>query len=334
MRLRNVLWLLSLAQYAHADRKASRITTAAAPSSAFLRKPDGHETLLHYTIEEEDMEENSHRKALEEPPNKQDEGDEDEQEPPSIPPYTLWSPQEIRDRLLQLAEHYPTLMKLTTAQEEYGLPTAGTVADCPFDNDVDGCKNYIVTLQDFVTHPEGSESSNRLPEVLLSGELHGNEQVGPTAVMETTVLLLKAASCIAYPRIKVKSIPGEWEKELERASSCRKALYMEDGINEYHMHWLARLVSTRRVVIVPTANALGYFQRTREENGIDPNRDFPYDTEASQCMRTIAGRTLNEVFRQHMFQVSLFRLLFCLYEINLRTPKAPPSLDITLSFCF
>ena len=65
-------------------------------------------------------------------------------------------------------------------------------------------------------------------------------------------------------------------------------------------------MSTRRIVIVPTANALGYFRKVREEGRIDPNRDFPFDLrDPSKCMVTIAARTLNEVFREHMFQLSL-----------------------------
>jgi hypothetical protein len=322
--------LMPLAQQAHAAEgtspRISRTTTSRAATSSFKR--------LQYMIEEGKEEDESHRKVQEEPPQTTPEGgdggdggDGQDDETPAIPPYKLWTPQEIRDRLLQLADHYPTLMHLTTAQDEFGLATAGTADDCPFDKDVDGCLNYIVTLQDFVTHPEGSDSSNRLPEVLLSGELHGNEQVGPTAVMEALVLLLKAASCIAYPRVNVKSVPGEWAKDLERAKSCRHELYTEDGIQEYHMHWLARLVATRRVVIVPTANALGYFRTMREENGIDPNRDFPYDTEPGNCMRTIAGRTLNEVFRQHMFQVSATNILCCCCRCQcpLFAPRPPPT---------
>ncbi|KAL3937771.1 MAG: hypothetical protein SGBAC_007186 [Bacillariaceae sp.] len=54
------------------------------------------------------------------------------------------------------------------------------------------------------------------------------------------------------------------------------------------------------------SNALGYFRNSRTEDGIDPNRDFPYDLQDSTlCMRTIAGRTLNEVFREHLFQMAL-----------------------------
>ena len=58
------------------------------------------------------------------------------------------------------------------------------------------------------------------------------------------------------------------------AKSCRITLEQK-GINDKHRQWLARLVTTRRIVIVPTANALGYYQNIREEDGIDPNR---YDT--------------------------------------------------------
>jgi hypothetical protein len=39
---------------------------------------------------------------------------------------------------------------------------------------------------------------------------------------------------------------------------------------------------------------------------VDPNRDFPYDiTDPTLCMQTIAARTLNEVFRAHLFQLAL-----------------------------
>ena len=42
------------------------------------------------------------------------------------------------------------------------------------------------------------------------------------------------------------------------------------------------------------------------EDGRDPNRDFPYDYDDPKlCMRTIAARTINEIFREHMFQLAL-----------------------------
>jgi len=221
--------------------------------------------------------------------------------------YELWEPQEIRETVERWAEHYPKLIHVTTAQEAYGLPTAGGSEDCPFDTEGPGCLNQILWLQDFEAHPVGSASSNRLPELLWSGEVHGNEQVGPTAVLEAVDLLLEAATCEASPRVAVKKTHSDraWQQELEKAHSCRDSL-AEKGIDNKHRQWLARLLTTRRIVVVPTANALGYYQRVREENRIDPNRDFPYDlTDPRQCMQTVAGRTLNEVFREHMFQLSL-----------------------------
>lgn len=205
--------------------------------------------------------------------------------------YHLLPPSKIKSILYDWVSYYPNLVRLTNAQERYGLPRAGGKTDCPYDEG-DGCKNYILTIQDFVKHPEGSDSSNRLPEVFLSGELHGNERTGPTSVMEAAQLMLLAANCEAKT---------EADKE-----ECRAQLKEHHGMDDVHRRWLARLVSTRRIVIVPTANALGYFRNRREENHNDPNRDFPYDVQdATQCMKTIAGRTLNEIFREHLFQLSL-----------------------------
>jgi hypothetical protein len=137
-----------------------------------------------------------------------------------------------------------------------------------------------------------------------SGEVHGNEQVGPTAVLEAAQILLDAATCESLPRISIKD-DLDWDAELITAQSCRQT-WSDRGYADYDRQWLARLVSTRRIVLVPTANALGYFRKVREEDGIDPNRDFPYDlVDAKACMQTVAGRTLNEVFREHMFQLAL-----------------------------
>ena len=106
------------------------------------------------------------------------------------------------------------------------------------------------------------------PEVFFSGCLHGNERVGPTTVVELARLLVEN-------------------------------YYF--GNNE----WLKRMVQTRSIYIMPSANALGYYKNTREENGIDPNRDFPYDTPASRCMKTTAARAVNELWREHLFQLAI-----------------------------
>jgi hypothetical protein len=213
--------------------------------------------------------------------------------PKNIRQYTLWSAELITQTLKEWAHHYPDLVRVTTSQEAFGLPAAGTHDDCPFDAEVEGCLNYIITIQDFLAHPEGSNSSNHLPEVLWSGEVHGDERVGPTATLEAAQILLEATTCEALPRRILKDTQ-DWENEIANAKQCRDNLF-DYGIQDADRQWLARLVTTRRIVIVPTANALGYYRNVREEDGVDPNRDFPYDlTDSSLCMQSIAARTLNE----------------------------------------
>lgn len=222
----------------------------------------------------------------------------------NIRSFHVLSSEEIFHIINDLADRYPQFATLTDAQTRFGLPAAGSEADCPYDRDTGlnaGCRNYILTIEDKAVHPEGSASAATLPEVFLSGCLHGNERVGPSSVTEAASLLLEVAACVALPTDPADS------RSVNDAILCRRDLD-ERGIGESHRRWLARLVSTRRIVIMPTANALGYYQNKREEGGIDPNRDFPFDIEEKdkdKCMQTIAGRSINELFREHLFQLSI-----------------------------
>ena len=47
-------------------------------------------------------------------------------------------------------------------------------------------------------------------------------------------------------------------------------------------------------------NAHGYASRRREENSMDPNRDFPYLQRPELCMRTQTARAVNDtcLYRQ------------------------------------
>ena len=66
------------------------------------------------------------------------------------------------------------------------------------------------------------------------------------------------------------------------------------------------MVTTRLIVIVPTANAMGYDCKSRMEDGIDPNQYFPYYLmDRTLCMRTVAGWILNEIFRDCVFHISI-----------------------------
>ena len=135
--------------------------------------------------------------------------------------------------------------------------------------------------------------------------------MGPTAVLETAKLLLSAAQCESLPHfITPPDDPNteegaEWLLQTQRGEACRQQLY-KLGITDAQRKWLARLVSTRRIVVVPMTNALGYDRNQREEGDVDPNRDFPFDvSDPMACMQTIAGRTVNELFQRHLFQMSL-----------------------------
>ena len=212
---------------------------------------------------------------------------------PPFRPYTLLNSEEIHSTLLQWKTQYSDFIEVHTAQETFGLATAGTNInrDCPFDTEVKGCLNYYAVLTDQVAHPPNSQSWKRLPTVLLSGELHGNERVGPTTVMETTRLLLEAATC---------------ESKLDK-SDCSAKLQTEYGMTRPQQEWLAQLLRSRRIIVVPTANALGYFRNSRMEGNVDPNRDFPYDQLAEnsdRCMQSIAARVMNELFRHYLIMNS------------------------------
>jgi hypothetical protein len=84
--------------------------------------------------------------------------------------------------------------------------------------------------------------------------------------------------------------------------ACRNEL-LDRGITDDHRQWLTRLLRTRRIVLIPTANPWGYYHDIRTEYEVDVNRDFAFDAEdATTCMQTIAARAINEVVRAHMFQ--------------------------------
>lgn len=243
--------------------------------------------------------------------------------PPSTP-YALLDGSDVHYRLVELASTYPDLASLDTAQRRYGLPSVGAERDCRYDQyDLEGvrdhehvgCQNLVLTIEDRLAHAASRGSGPALPEVLLSGALHGDERVGPTAVVETAALLLEAAACESAPRRSASAPASDaadleeesrrWEEEVAVARQCREDLAAR-GVDAHARRWMARLVTTRRVVVLPAANALGFHRMRREEAGVDPNRDFPFDNvDPKDCMRSVAARTINEVFRDHLFQLAV-----------------------------
>lgn len=168
----------------------------------------------------------------------------------------------IFKNLSSSCSHY---IKIDTSQNRYNLDT---IKDCGVNIQ---CKNLIVFLTDF-----DSYTLDR-PAYYISGELHGDERLGPTLVTEF-------------------------------------AKYFCDTYNENKNSLNHNLLKNKLIIITPMTNAFGYYHGKREEkieinkdiyDYEDPNRDFPYfnsNKDNHNCMRTIAGRTINEIFNEFIIE--------------------------------
>lgn len=207
-------------------------------------------------------------------------------------------------------------------KEAYPYPEDPSIYNDDDNNDDDDPQSTYLQLENNFFYKGGTSSGwTTIPDVFLSGAVHGNERVGPAALIEMSELLLEAVHCESMPRKRYQphsQTTGNatdtdasirfWIKELATAKACRQSLLHNKGITNFHRQWLARLVSTRRTIIIPTANALGYSRSEREESGIDPNRDFPFDilpSNTNECMQTIAARSINELYTSHLFSIGL-----------------------------
>ncbi|CAN8062439.1 unnamed protein product [Agarophyton chilense] len=175
---------------------------------------------------------------------------------------------QIHQCLVSLAEKYPALIRLYSAQDRFSLPYVGNCTNVQTSDPAheEPCTIWVVELSNFDTLTEDPAR----PEVLISGELHGNEAIGP----HVTLAFLE---------------------------------YMTENYNKND--FVRRMIDTRLVTVVPMANAIGFYSDEREERqaksgmSFDPNRDFGFNQEPNNCMRTVASRALNELFRVHLFRV-------------------------------
>ena len=109
-------------------------------------------------------------------------------------PYGYIDSQGIYETLSALANDFPDFATLDSTQTKYNLAAAGKAQDCEFDHHRDdgdtrevvvkGCMNWFLTIEDKISHPKGSKSYVELPEVFLSGALHGNERIGEFMMLE------------------------------------------------------------------------------------------------------------------------------------------------------
>lgn len=203
----------------------------------------------------------------------------------------LW---EVVKRLETLAQVYPDLVEMYSAQDRYGVPEPGASGCRAFESDgvtlpvpckpcydehdaATPCKQWFVSISNrtagAVKWASSSPATRDRPQVFLSGNLHGNEWIGPPTLLALAELMVGGAT-------------GTLGQDLSP--------------------WLSRLVNTRTIVMLIVSNPYGYENRVREDfNGIDPNRDFGYDREDEQCMSTTVGRAVNEDYLAHAYQVAV-----------------------------
>lgn len=100
--------------------------------------------------------------------------------------YKYMSYGEIVAKLKALAQTYPDLVDIDNVQDKYDVASPGTCGE-------DGaCKVWFIKITNKRTMGTvGSAESQLRPRILFSGEVHGNERVGPMAVMALAEALLE-----------------------------------------------------------------------------------------------------------------------------------------------
>jgi hypothetical protein len=160
--------------------------------------------------------------------------------------------------------------KLETLAEAYPSYVSMTTAQAKYKVPSPGQCGAAACVQHIVTLTNlrtwTGDAKRTRPQVFFSGGLHGDERVGQVTTVEFIDFMMQ-----------------------NRASNP----------------WLQHLLDTRVVVLTPMTNALGYFKEERRENSVDVNRDFPIDNPTAGCMKSMAARGLNELFRDSMFQVAV-----------------------------
>ena len=126
--------------------------------------------------------------------------------------------------------------------------------------------------------------------------------MGLTAVVDVASLLLEFAWCNSIPSRTSYYNDTDIMAKVEEFRSNLEGR----GVEDVDRRWLSIFFMTRSIFIVPTMNAPEYDHKSRTEDGIDPNQDFPYNLmDRTLCMRTVAGWILNEIFRDCVFHISI-----------------------------
>jgi len=148
------------------------------------------------------------------------------------------------------------------------------------------------------------------PQLLISGEIHGNERVGPISTYVAAKLMVLATECLGVNKIYLSGSGagrGAGTGTGPRSSVQEKACV--ELSNDYsishpdQLNWLAMLAAKRDTFIMPTANCYGYHHNTRFDLQIDVNRDFGYMRSNDNCLTSNTAKMFNKLMLKSMLQV-------------------------------
>eukprot|EP00605_Chrysophyceae_sp_TOSAG23-4_P001873 GSChrysophyteH1.ASY1.ANO1.2067.1 assembled CDS len=132
-----------------------------------------------------------------------------------------------------------------------------------------------------VTNTQTLSEDTHRPQVLLSGEIHGNERVGPQAVYVTAQLLTLSA----------ESLVDNFSLDYKNAIQNKQII------------WLAMLATKRDTFHIPTANCYGYDVNIRTDvSNVDTNRDFGYSRSDEGCLKSGTAKMFNSLMLKSMIQ--------------------------------
>lgn len=52
-------------------------------------------------------------------------------------------------------------------------------------------------------------------------------------------------------------------------------------------------------------NTLGYIQNRRDDNGVDPNRDFGYSRSDNNCLKSTTGQLFHHIMSENLIQTAV-----------------------------
>ena len=164
---------------------------------------------------------------------------------------------ELVAKMIALQSEHPTMLRLFTAQDRYGLPAVGNCAS----SDTKGkCLVYSILLTNLTSLEADPGLLITRPSLFISGTLHGNEWIGPQASVGFAEYMLKQQSkrwikFLLNTRIVVRADSRKegWDVAVATSRVPQPAA-LACGLT-----WRERAPTSPAQVIVPMANADGYF---------------------------------------------------------------------------